>query len=96
MFAATSLGLFFFYWPKKESEFPKMSLQNIIWACDPIGSLLFIVSATSMLLALDWAGGVYPWHDVHIVAPLTIGLVSLVAFCLYGRLWTRMRLQKPY
>lgn len=83
MFAATSLGLFAFYWPKKESDFPKMSLKNILWACDPIGSVLFIVSATLMLLALDWAGGVYPWHDKHVVAPLTIGLVSLVGFSLY-------------
>jgi hypothetical protein len=86
MFAATSLGLLLFYHPKKESDFPKMSLKNILWACDPIGSLLFIVSATLMLLALDWAGGVYPWHDKHVVAPLTIGLVSLVGFCLYGML----------
>ena len=84
MFAATSLGLLIFYHPKKESDFPKMSLKNILWACDPIGSLFFIVSATLMLLALDWAGGVYPWHDKHVVAPLTIGLVSLVGFCLYG------------
>ena len=37
-----------------------------------------------MLLALDWAGGVYPWHDKHVLAPLTVGLVSLVAFCVYG------------
>jgi hypothetical protein len=61
-----------------------MSLKNLVWACDPVGSLLFIVSATLMLLALDWAGGVYAWHDKHVVAPLTIGLVALVAFALYG------------
>jgi len=36
-----------------------------------------------MLLALDWAGGVYAWHDAHVVAPLTIGLVALVGFALY-------------
>jgi len=57
-----------------------------VWACDPVGSFLFIVSATLMLLALDWAGGVYPWHDAHVVAPLTIGLASLVLFALYGEL----------
>ncbi|KAH6681504.1 major facilitator superfamily domain-containing protein [Halenospora varia] len=82
-FALTVLGLFFFYNPKKESDFPKMSMKNLIWACDPIGSVLFIVSATLMLLALDWAGGVYKWHDAHVVAPLTVGLVALVAFCAY-------------
>lgn len=57
----------------------------MVWACDPIGSLLFIVSATLMLLALDWAGGVYKWHDAHVVAPLTVGLVALVGFAAYGK-----------
>ena len=61
-----------------------MSWTQVVWACDPIGSVLFIVSATLMLLALDWAGGVHPWHDAHVVAPLTIGLIALVAFVLYG------------
>jgi hypothetical protein len=85
-FALTVIGLLLFYHPKKESDFPRMSWKKVIWACDPIGSFLFIVATTLMLLALDWAGGVYPWHDKHVVAPLTIGLVSLVAFALYGKL----------
>jgi hypothetical protein len=83
-FALTIIGLLVFYHPKRESDFPKMSLKRLAWACDPIGSLLFIISATLMLLSLDWAGGVYPWHDKHVVAPLTIGLVTLVAFGVYG------------
>ncbi len=61
-----------------------MKWTKVIWTCDPIGSVLFIVSATLMLLALDWAGGAYPWHDAHVVAPLTVGLVCLLAFGLYG------------
>jgi hypothetical protein len=89
-FALTVIGLLLFYHPKKESDFPRMSWKKVIWACDPIGSFLFIVATTLMLLALDWAGGVYPWHDKHVVAPLTIGLVSLVAFALYGELLTKV------
>lgn len=38
-----------------------------------------------MLLALDWAGGVYKWSDVHVVAPLVIGIVTVIAFGLYGK-----------
>ena len=62
-----------------------MSLKAILWACDPIGSLLFILSATLMLLALDWAGGAYEWNDVQVAVPLSLGLALLVAFCIYGR-----------
>ncbi|KAG8157455.1 hypothetical protein KVR01_012839 [Diaporthe batatas] len=53
---ATSLGLLLFYWPPKNREYPKMRLKDYIWACDPIGSTLFVCSATLMLLALDWVG----------------------------------------
>lgn len=83
-FAATVIGLFFFYHPKRSSDFPKMTWKRIAWECDPIGSFLFIVSATLMLLALDWAGGVYPWKDVHVLAPLIVGIAALVAFAVYG------------
>ena len=65
-----------------------MSFWEYVWACDPIGSIVFIGSATTMLLALDWAGGAYHWSDAHVVAPLTIGCVLLVIFCIYGELIT--------
>lgn len=80
----TTIGLLLFYWPKKKSDYPKMSLKEYVWACDPIGSTLFVVSATLMLLALNWAGGRYPWSNAHVAAPLSIGLVLLVLFCVYG------------
>ncbi|KAF2182867.1 MFS general substrate transporter [Zopfia rhizophila CBS 207.26] len=80
---ATSLSLLAFYWPKRRSDYPKMRFMEYVWACDPIGSVLFICSATLMLLALNWAGGDYPWSDAHVAAPLTIGLVLLAAFCVY-------------
>lgn len=81
----TSLGLFFFYWPPKNIEYPNMSFKDYVWACDPIGSLLFISGATLTLLAMDWAGGAYGWSNPHVVAPLTLGLLLLVGFGIYGK-----------
>lgn len=81
---ATSLGLFLFYWPPKNVDYPKMSIKHYIWACDPIGSVLFVCSATLLLLALDWAGGAYTWSDPHVAAPLATGLALLVIFGAYG------------
>ncbi|KAL1989712.1 hypothetical protein VTN49DRAFT_6909 [Thermomyces lanuginosus] len=80
---ATSAGLLLFYHPQKSTEYPRKSWKSHAWACDPIGSTLFIISVTTMLLALNWAAGVYPWSDAHVAAPLTIGLVFFVIFCLY-------------
>ncbi|MCJ1420476.1 hypothetical protein MMC32_006833 [Xylographa parallela] len=79
----TTLGLLFFYFPQRRSDYPKMSFKGYLWAIDPIGSLLFITSATLMLLALDWAGGAYAWSDVHVAVPLAVGLALLVAFGVY-------------
>jgi hypothetical protein len=82
---ATSLGLLLFYHPKKRSDYPKMKFMEYVWACDPIGCLLFICSATLMLLGLDWAGGAYAWSDPHVAVPLSLGLALLVLFCVYGK-----------
>ncbi|OAA59098.1 Major facilitator superfamily domain, general substrate transporter [Niveomyces insectorum RCEF 264] len=80
---ATALGLLLFYWPAKTHDYPPMTAWSYVWACDPVGSTLFVASATLMLLALDWAGGAYAWSDAHVAAPLSVGLVLLVLFALY-------------
>ncbi|KAK0612703.1 Efflux pump FUS6 [Lasiodiplodia hormozganensis] len=79
----SALGFLLFYWPPRHSDFPRMKLSEYIWACDPIGSVLFIGSSTTILLALDWAAGTYPWSDAHVIAPLVIGCVLLIIFCIY-------------
>ncbi|CAK7213693.1 hypothetical protein SBRCBS47491_001892 [Sporothrix bragantina] len=83
---ATSLGLLAFYWPPKQQRpagEESMTVWDYVWACDPIGSLLFVASATLMLLALDWGGGTYSWSNAHVAAPLAVGLVLLVLFGVY-------------
>ncbi|KAI1774455.1 MFS general substrate transporter [Hypoxylon cercidicola] len=79
----TSVGLFCFYWPPKHIEYPKMSIRDYIWACDPIGSALFVGGATLMLLALDWVGGAYAGSNPHVAVPLSLGLVMIVGFAIY-------------
>ena len=90
---ATSLGLLFFYHPKRRSDYPKLSLKGIFWACDPIGSFFFVSSAALLLLALDWAGGAYAWSDAHVAAPLGVGFGMLVLFCLYGEFFDSRRMK---
>ncbi|KAL5118065.1 hypothetical protein ACEQ8H_004052 [Pleosporales sp. CAS-2024a] len=80
---ATSVGLYAFYWPKKDHHRERMSFKQLVWAIDPIGSSLFIGAATMLLLALDWAGGAYDWSDAHVAAPLGIGFALLLAFGVY-------------
>lgn len=80
---ATSIGILAFYHPPRRSDYGKMSIKQTVWACDPIGSTLFVASAALLLLALDWAGGAYAWSDAHVAAPLGVGFALLVLFALY-------------
>ena len=76
------LGLYF---PARQSDYPKMRLSEYLWTADPVGSICFMSGTTLVLLALDWTGGTYPWHNVHVGVPLGIGLGLLVVFCIYGK-----------
>ena len=60
-----------------------MSLKQILWEIDPVGTVIFVGSATLLLLALDWAGSAFAWSDPHVAATLAIGFGLLVVFCLY-------------
>ncbi|CRG90772.1 hypothetical protein PISL3812_07817 [Talaromyces islandicus] len=80
---ATSAGLLIFYHPPPQMGYEKTPLKEHLWACDPIGSMLFIASVTNLLLSLNWAAGLYPWSNAHVAAPLGIGLVLFLIFCLY-------------
>lgn len=81
----TVLMLIFFYHPPRRTDYPKMTIKEIIWSCDPIGAIIFVSGATLTLLALDWTGGTYEWHDAHVIAPLVVGIVLLIGFGLYGK-----------
>ena len=82
---ATVIMLLAFYFPPRRSDYPRTTFAKFVWSLDPIGSVLFISSTALILLALDWTGGSYPWHNVHIGAPLGIGLGLLLFFGLYGK-----------
>ncbi|KAI9655278.1 MAG: hypothetical protein M1821_005425 [Bathelium mastoideum] len=80
---ATSVGLIVCYFPQRRSDFPKMSIREYIWLCDPIGSMLYVISSTILLMSLDWAGGAYAWHSTHVAVPLSLGLALMAAFGVY-------------
>ncbi|KUJ11263.1 MFS general substrate transporter [Mollisia scopiformis] len=78
----SSVSLLIFYHPKRHPDYPDMTLKEIVWACDPIGSALFIEGSLLLLLAFDWSSA-YPWGNVHVAIPIAIGGASLLLFCFY-------------
>ncbi|KAF4977549.1 hypothetical protein FZEAL_5920 [Fusarium zealandicum] len=50
---------------------------------DYLGNAILMASSISILIALTWAGPVYPWSDVRVLAPLIVGMLGLVGFAVY-------------
>ena len=54
-------------------------LKRVDW----IGTILFVVATTSVLVPLTWAGVQFPWSSWQTLVPLTLGIATLAVFCLY-------------
>ncbi|EJU01761.1 MFS general substrate transporter [Dacryopinax primogenitus] len=80
--AFTAFGLLVFYHPPPV-DYPKMPWRKLVWMLDPIGSFLLVGGSAIALLAFDWSSGTYPWSSPAVIAPLVIGLIMLIAFCIY-------------
>lgn len=50
------------------------------------GIVLFAGGLVSLILGISWGGGLYPWASANSIAPIVIGIVTLIAFGFYGTL----------
>jgi len=68
--------LFLFRDPPREE---KSTIKEHLRHLDLVGTALFIPAVVSLLLALQWAGTIYPWSDWRIILLLCVfGLVSII------------------
>ncbi|KAL4880654.1 fungal trichothecene efflux pump [Aspergillus karnatakaensis] len=74
------LGLLFLYHPPKHPL--GISYTEAFKSLDYVGAILFIGGAVPFLMGIVWAG-VYDSNDAHVVAPLVVGAVVLIAFALW-------------
>jgi len=56
-------------------------LRRVDW----LGTVIFVGSATSLLVPLTWGGVSYPWSSWRTIVPLVIGIVGLIAFIPYEK-----------
>lgn len=63
-------------------------LRRVDWA----GSLVFMGSATSFLIAISWGGTQFAWSSAATIAPLVVGAAGLVATAL----WERYAAAEPF
>ena len=49
------------------------------------GIVLFVAGLILFLIGLSWGGNLYAWGSAHVIATLVVGIVTLIAFVLYGK-----------
>lgn len=57
-----------------------VNLATKLTSIDWTGNVIFIAAISAVLIALSWAGAVYPWSSYQVLVPLTLGLVGLAGF----------------
>ncbi|KAI0083127.1 Mfs1.2 [Irpex rosettiformis] len=66
---------------------PPGSLKEKLGRMDWIGNFIFIGSATSIAIALTWAGLTHPWKSAATLVPLIVGFIGLAGFLVYEEQW---------
>ncbi|KAI2026499.1 hypothetical protein LOY97_003940 [Ophidiomyces ophidiicola] len=59
------------------------SLATRLSSIDWVGTVIFVGSVSSILLALSWAGTLYPWSSWRIIVPLIVGFLGLAGFLVF-------------
>ncbi|KAI0759680.1 iron permease [Trametes elegans] len=68
---------------------PRASLSEKLAQMDWTGIALITGSTVSILLAITWGGLRFPWSSPHVLAPLIIGALGIVAFFVVELVWLK-------
>lgn len=69
-----------FYSPTKTAKAMAIGWKAKLDQFDLYGTLIFLPMIVCLLLALQWGGSKYPWHNGRIIALLVIFAVLLICF----------------
>ncbi|MCJ1259289.1 hypothetical protein MMC24_007125 [Lignoscripta atroalba] len=73
----------FFYFPPPRVNSQGLSKKEIISQIDFIGGFLSIAGMLLFNCALQWGGYQYSWKSAHVLVPLILGILFLVAFVVW-------------
>ena len=61
----------------------EMTKMQEIKELDYGGLVLYSAGLVLVMLGFTWGQGTYPWRSAHVIAPLVVGVFTVVAFVLY-------------
>ncbi|KAH7068598.1 fungal trichothecene efflux pump [Paraphoma chrysanthemicola] len=72
-----------FYHPPPRVNSMGMTRKQILAEIDYIGGFLSVSGMLLFMMGMQWGGYQYPWSSAHVLAPLILGAVLIVAFVLW-------------
>jgi hypothetical protein len=69
-------------WKQKKSEHGKSAVQ-ILKEFDWLGLFLFLAGCTLFIVGVSWGGSMAPWMSATVLAPIIVGLLTLVGLGFY-------------
>ncbi|KAJ5437816.1 uncharacterized protein N7458_008814 [Penicillium daleae] len=72
-----------FYKPPPRVNSLGLSRKEIISRIDFVGGFLSITGLILFMAGMQWGGYMYPWSSAHVLAPLILGFVMLIAFAFW-------------
>lgn len=69
-----------FYFPPPRVNSMGMSRKEIIRQIDWVGGALSIPGMLLFMAGMQWGGYQYPWGSAHVLVPLILGAVMIIAF----------------
>ncbi|XP_014558594.1 hypothetical protein COCVIDRAFT_94258 [Bipolaris victoriae FI3] len=91
-FQVVNLGLLvLFYnppsWEQKKNEHGK-SAGQLLREFDWLGLFLFLAGCTLFIVGVSWGGSMAPWVSATVLAPIIIGLLTLIGLGFYEAYYT--------
>jgi Fungal trichothecene efflux pump (TRI12) len=72
-----------FYHPPPRVNGIGMSKREVLSQIDYVGGFLSIAGMILFMAGMQWGGYQYKWKTAHVLVPLLIGAVFLIAFCFW-------------
>jgi MFS family permease len=77
---ATILLFIFYHPPTFKMLHQNRSKREQIRRLDYVGIVLFTAGLILFIMGLSWGGNMYPWKSAHVIAPIVVGALLLIAF----------------
>ncbi|KAM5527621.1 MFS aflatoxin efflux [Fusarium oxysporum f. sp. phaseoli] len=81
-FGGIAMLFIFFLLHVPDRETTHLSTKSKLSQLDAVGTSVFVPGTVCLLLALQWGGLEYSWSNWHIILPLVLGGILLIAFVL--------------